>query len=206
MRVVRHRYVDPLDAIWLAMARGFGLEVSRSSEVYASTDGRGALVLGTPETLDADDCLAQMIFHELCHAAVQAPEGLVQPDWGLDNESERDVVREHACLRLQAALAGEHGLREVLAPTTDFRAFYDSLPEDALAGDAADAVLARVSLERIGAAPFAPWVQRGLESTARVLAEVKACERSVGSSGAPSESDDAARSLHRLFDTRPRRS
>ncbi|NLY95693.1 MAG: YkgJ family cysteine cluster protein, partial [Myxococcales bacterium] len=68
MRTPRHAYVDPLDAIWLAVARAFGLRVERSDEVYASTDGEGTLTLGTRETLDPDDCLAQMIFHELCHA------------------------------------------------------------------------------------------------------------------------------------------
>ena len=45
-RVATHRYEDPLDAIWLAMARTMGLTVERSSDAYASTDGFGLLVLG----------------------------------------------------------------------------------------------------------------------------------------------------------------
>ena len=49
--------------------------------------------------------LAQLILHELCHALVEGPGALNRPDWGLDNESARDVEREHACLRLQARLA-----------------------------------------------------------------------------------------------------
>jgi len=193
VREIRHRYLDPLDAIWLAMARGFGLRVERSPEVYASTDGKGTLVLGSRETLDADDCLAQMVFHELCHASVQAPSGLSVADWGLDNESERDVVREHACLRVQAELAGRFGLRDVLAPTTDFRTFYDALPEGALDGDEPDAQLACDAIERMFAPPFAPWVLRGLELTRDVLERVRDAERD-----APVDAslDDA---LHRRF-------
>lgn len=176
MRTVRHRYVDPLDAVWLAAARGFGLRVERSAEVYASTDGAGLLVLGAPDTLDADDCLAQMIFHELCHAAVQAPEGLAQPDWGLDNESARDVQREHACLRMQAELARRYGLRSFFAPTTDFRVFYDALPEDPLEGGECEVLLAREALDRILRPPFAPWVERGLEATAEIIAATRRME------------------------------
>lgn len=176
---MHHRYVDPLDAIWLAMARGFGLRVLRSSEVYASTDGKGTLVLGSPETLDADDCLAQMIFHELCHASVEAPAGLVREDWGLDNESARDLIREHACLRVQAVLADRHGLRTVLAPTTDFRAFYDALPADPLDGDGEDVELARAALARTSEPPFAPFVERGLALSRRVLDAVLEGDASV---------------------------
>jgi len=172
MRTPRHVYVDPLDAIWLAVARAFGLRVERSDEVYASTDGEGTLTLGTRETLDPDDCLAQMIFHELCHALVQGEENLRVPDWGLDNLSERDVVREHACLRVQAKLASEYGLRGFLAPTTDFRAVYDRLPEDPLAGDDEEARLAREAYARAEVPPWAPHLRRGLEATRRVLEEV----------------------------------
>ena len=132
-RVITHVYLDPVDAIWLALASEIGWRVERSDQVYASTDGAGRVWLGTPDTLDADDCLAQMIFHELCHACVQGELGRA-PDWGLDNTSARDVPREHACLRLQATLADAHGLREVLAPTTDFRAWYDALGDDPLTG------------------------------------------------------------------------
>lgn len=183
--------MDPLDAVWLAVARGFGLRVSRSSEVYAATDGRGSLVLGEEATLDADDCLAQMIFHELCHACVQGPDNLMEPDWGLDNESARDVEREHACLRLQAALAGTYGLREVLAPTTDYRVYYDALPDDPMAGDEASAVLARAAALRAAAAPFHDAFAFGLAATRDVLASVARVEAHFGAS------DEAL--LHRLL-------
>jgi len=194
VREVRHRYVDPLDAIWLAMARGFGLRVERSGEVYASTDGKGTLVLGAAETLDPDDCLAQMIFHELCHACVEAPSGLAEVDWGLDNVSDGDVIREHACLRLQAAVADRFGLRFVLAPTTDFRSFYDALDADPLAGSSDDARLAREAIVRFDAPPFAPWVERGLVLTREVLDLVRAAESST------STDSSLAAALHRRLD------
>ena len=168
-RTITHRYVDPLDAVWLRAAADLGWRVERSSEVFAATDGTGRLTLGTPETLDPDDCLAQMVFHELCHALVQGPELAGEPDWGLDNESARDVTREHACLRLQAHLAGRHGLRRVLAPTTDFRAFYDALPPDPLIGEGEEQRLAREALDRAEAPPFAAILRRALGATAAIV-------------------------------------
>ena len=129
-RKPRHIYIDPLDAIWLTVAARVGFRVERSGEVYASTDGQGVMTIGAPSTLDSDDCLAQMVLHELCHSLIEGAQSLHVPDFGLDNESERDVVREHACVRLQAWLTQKHGLRRVLAPTTDFRSYYDELPEE----------------------------------------------------------------------------
>ena len=129
-RTATQSYQDPLDALWLATARQLGLTVRRSTEVYASTDGQGVMTLGSDETLDSDDCLAQMIFHECCHWLVEGTASERLPDWGLDNITDRDQPREMACLRLQAFLAERHGLRAVLAPTTDFRAYYDALPAD----------------------------------------------------------------------------
>ena len=70
-RTATHSYQDPLDALWLATARQLGLAVRRSTDVYASTDGQGVMTLGSHETLDSDDCLAQMIFHECCHWLVE---------------------------------------------------------------------------------------------------------------------------------------
>lgn len=167
-RVVTHRYEDPLDRIWLTAAARVGLRIARSAEVYASTDGRGTLTLGTDETLDADDCLGQMIFHELCHSLVQGVESFEVPDWGLDNETDRDLPREHACLRLQALLSGRYGLRSMLAPTTDHRAFYDALPADPLEGDDPSVPLARAAASRVERSPWSPHLPAALEATASI--------------------------------------
>ncbi len=165
-----HIYLDPLDAIWLTVAARIGFRVQRSAEVYASTDGRGTLTIGAPSTLDRDDCLAQMILHELCHSLIEGAQSLGIPDFGLDNESDRDIVREHACLRLQASLTGEHGLRSALAPTTDFRGYYDALPADPLEdGGEPATVLARAGAARSKQPPWAPHLAQGLEATARVM-------------------------------------
>jgi hypothetical protein len=169
-RTPKQIYLDPLDAIWLTVADRIGFRVERSAEVYASTDGKGVMTIGDPTTLDPDDCLAQMILHELCHSLIEGAGSLEVPDFGLDNESARDVVREHACLRLQAWLTEKHGLRKVLAPTTDFRGYYDELPEDPLAdeGDPATAA-AKLGAARSEKAPWAPHLEEGLEATAQVL-------------------------------------
>ncbi len=132
-RQVTHRYVDPLTEVWLGAAADVGLRVARSAAAYAATDGAGTLTIGNDDTLDADDSLAQMIFHELCHALVQGEASFAASDWGLDNVGDDDVWREHATLRLQRVLAGRYGLEAFFAPTTDFRAFWDALPADPLA-------------------------------------------------------------------------
>lgn len=175
-RQVGHCYLDPLEQIWLTTAQRIGLRVERSGEVYASTDGAGTLRIGAGATLDADDCLAQMIFHELCHALVEGPGSFALPDWGLENTDARDVAREHACLRTQAALAGRHGLRALLAPTTDYRGFYDQLAGDPLAPVAAaitapgdpSIALARAALARAHEPPWAPHLDAALRATARI--------------------------------------
>lgn len=174
-RSVSRRYVDPLDLIWTATAARVGFRIERSDTVYASKDEGRVLTIGSAETLDADDCLAQMIFHELCHALVQGPVQSERPDWGLCNRTDRDVGREHACLRVQAILAARVGLRAALAPTTEYRSFYDALPEDPLDG-ATDAEQAEVSvaLARARAAPFAPHLDVALDRTAIVFREASA--------------------------------
>jgi hypothetical protein len=163
-------YLDPLDAVWLTTAARVGFRVERSAEVYASTDGSGVMIIGEPSTLDPDDCLAQMILHELCHSLIEGPASLEVPDFGLDNESERDRVRELACLRLQAWLTGRHGLRQALAPTTDFRSYYDALPPDPL-GDLGEPACAsaRRGATRSREAPWAPHLEQALEATATIL-------------------------------------
>ncbi len=169
-RTPRHTYLDPLDGIWLTVADRIGFRVERSAEVYASTDGKGVMTIGAPSTLDPDDCLAQMILHELCHSLIEGVESLAVADFGLDNESERDVTREHACLRLQAWLTEKYGLRQALAPTTDFRVYYDALPEDPFADDGDPATVAsKQGAARSEKAPWAPHLWEGLEATAKIL-------------------------------------
>ena len=168
-RKSRHVYLDPLDAIWLTVADRVGFRVRRCSDAYASTDGQGVMTIGDPSTLDPDDCLAQMILHELCHSLIEGSQSLRLPDFGLANDGERDVVREHACLRLQAWLTRAHGLRQVLAPTTDFRSYYDALPEDPFGGDDPATELARAGAARSEHPPWAPHLRQGLEATAGVM-------------------------------------
>lgn len=129
MRAVLKRYEDPLTQVWRGCARKLGIKITRSSEVFASYDGNGTLTLGAEDTLDADDCVAQMVLHELCHWLVQGDDAHHQPDWGLDNMSEQDLKREHACVVTQALVLMPHGLGHVLAPTTEHRAFYDEFYE-----------------------------------------------------------------------------
>ena len=133
MRKILKKYDDPLDLVWLHAARQMGMCVERSSEVNASWDGAGVLTIGTSETLDPDDTLAQMILHEVCHALCEGPESVHQLDWGLSNDNPAKRVHEHGCLRLQAALADQYGLRAFFASTTMFRPYYDRLPADPLA-------------------------------------------------------------------------
>ena len=131
-RPVRTQYQDPLEIIWIHAARQCGMDVKRDPEVFAAWDGKGVLRIGTAETLDADDSLAQMILHELCHGLVAGPESWSQPDWGLDYDNPDHQIHEQACLRLQAALADEVEMRSFFASTTDFRNYFDQLPADPL--------------------------------------------------------------------------
>lgn len=173
MRVPSHRYRDPLDRIWLTAAARIGLRVERTEDAYASTPGDGVLLLSTDEHLDPDDCIAQLVFHELCHSLVQGEESFGKRDWGLDNESERDVVREEACLRTQAVLSARYGLRRVLAPTTDFRAFYDALPGDPLSQRLLPSVsLAVTAVRRAEMPPWAPHLGEALTATRAIAGSV----------------------------------
>jgi hypothetical protein len=169
-RAPTHRYSDPLDRIWLSAAAAIGLSVQRTRDAYASTPGDGTLLFGDRSHLDPDDSLAQMVLHELCHSLIEGEAAFARLDWGLDNETDRDVPREQACLRLQAALAGAHGLRRFLAPTTDFRAFYDALPEDPFQPrwDPTTS-LAILGRRRADKGPWAPHLGRALAATRTVV-------------------------------------
>jgi hypothetical protein len=165
MRTISATYQDPLDLIWIHAASSLGITIERSADVFASWDGAGVLRIGTPETLDPDDSLAQMILHEMCHLLVEGPEAIHLPDWGLENDPSK-IVHEHATLRLQAALADTVGLREFFAATTVFRKYYDQLPKHPLEFDGDPAVgLARPAWERSRDATWAEPLDRALGMT-----------------------------------------
>ena len=131
--MTRPPYVDPVDLVWIRAAARCGLRVVTSREVYASWDGAGELSIAHPDDRDPDDCVAQLVLHEMCHALVEGRAAWSERDWGLCNHDDRDLVREHAAHRVQAWLTAPHGLRVLLAPTTEHRVYYDALPEDPLA-------------------------------------------------------------------------
>lgn len=170
-REVTHRYIDPAAQIWLGAAKKIGLRVVRTPDAYAATDGNGTLAIGDDASLDADDSLAQMIFHELCHSLVEGEDAFAKPDWGMDNTGPDHDWREHACLRTQWILAGRHGLRGVFAPTTEFRAFWDGLSGDVLADRTDPGVQAAIAaVRRAALPPWGPHLGNALVATAQVAA------------------------------------
>lgn len=165
-REITRKYEDPLNLIWIHAARCCGIRVIRDAEVFAAWDGIDTLRIGQAETLDPDDSLAQMIFHELCHALVEGPEAQHQPDWGLDFGNPEHEKHEHACLRLQAALADPFQLREFLASTTDYREYYDQIPADPFANrDDPATELAMSGFQRAKSGPWAEPIRQALEKT-----------------------------------------
>lgn len=174
-REVTHRYIDPLAQVWLGAARRIGLRVRRTPDAYAATDGAGTLAIGDDATLDADDSLAQMIFHELCHSLVEGEDSFTKPDWGMDNTGPDHDWREHACLRTQWILAGRHGLRGVFAPTTEFRAFWDTLAGDVLADRTDPSVQAAIhAVRRAALPPWGPHLADALAASARIARDAAA--------------------------------
>jgi len=172
VRKILQTYHDPVELIWLHAAARMGMQIVRSAEVNASWDGQSVLTIGTPETLDPDDSLAQMILHEACHALCEGPESLRKPDWGLESFNPAKKVREHACLRLQAAFADRYGMRSFFAATTVFRRYYDRLPADPLADDGDPAVeIAREALTLANAGPWSEPLDDALRRTA-MIAEI----------------------------------
>jgi hypothetical protein len=162
---------DAIERIWIEAASRLGFRVERTGDAYATSDGRGTIAIGVGEALDVDDAVAQLIFHELCHAITQGAGAQVLPDWGLDNTGARDVVREHACLRLQAHLADAHGLRALMAPTTEYRAYHDALPPAPLATDDDPAcAVAREAAARASAPRWHGPLRDALAATAAELA------------------------------------
>lgn len=178
IRQPTHRYDDPLSRVWLACAERIGFRIVRTPDAYASTDGRGTVLLAVDELFDPDDSLAQMIFHELCHALVEGDEGEKRVDWGIGHAIGKNPWREHACLRLQAYLAGRVGLRDFFAPTTDFRvSFWDSLPADPFTAPPESGgrrerscVAARIAAWRASQTRWAPHLELALASSAVIAA------------------------------------
>ena len=187
-RDVTQRYIDPLAQVWLGAARRIGLRVVRTPDAYAMTDGKGTLAIATDEGMDADDSLAQMIFHELCHSLVEGEDSFAAPDWGMDNTGPDHDFREHACLRVQWVLTGRHGLRSVFAPTTDFRtSFWDALSGDVLADRTDPSVqLAVAALRRVTQPPWAPALEEALAASAQIArATAPFAKREKNKPGAP---------------------
>jgi hypothetical protein len=169
VRIIDKSYSDPVDLIWIHAAAEMGMRIERSAEVNVSWNGRGVLTIGTPETLDPDDCLAQMILHEACHALCEGPESLHKPDWGLESFDPAKRVHEHACLRLQAALADQYGMRSFFAATTMFRSYYDRLPANPLEdGDEASLAMAKTAWQRAQHGPWAAALHDALRRTAAI--------------------------------------
>jgi len=167
-----------IDEIWRRAAARVGFELSRTTAAYATSDGRGGISIGAVETLDHDDALAQLVFHELCHAITEGEASLGKPDWGLDNVAEH-VAREHACLRVQAALSDRFGLRAEMAPTTPYRAYYATLPPDALnsapgGGDDDAVAVAVAACARFAASAWRAPIEAALAETATALGRAAA--------------------------------
>ncbi len=173
-RKVARRYDDPVDAIWVAAAARLGIVVERTSDAYAAYDGSGRLALASREHFDADDSLAQMILHELCHALVAGACATERADWGLSNHDDRDLVQEHACQRLQASLAQRHGVGALFAVTTDHRPYWDALPSNPLAaGDDPAIAVAREALARARTSAWFQVIDEALRKTADIADAVR---------------------------------
>jgi hypothetical protein len=116
--------VRETDSLWVALLEQAGFRLARRSASYVWYDGRGEVAIAPDEELDDDDTLAQIILHEMVHLLVQGEEARTEPDWGLDNLTDRDAYLEEAALVMQLRLLRLWGLEAVLVPTTDFRGYY----------------------------------------------------------------------------------
>ncbi len=172
-RPIEARYLDPCEIIWLATAKRLGIHIRRSPLVFSATDGTGRLQLSTREDLDPDDCLAQMLLHEICHWAANGEETFHERDWGFALDGPIDH-REHTGLRLQAWVADQVGLRVMFGPTGDFRQYYDRIPADPLQPidesewEAQVVADSAVAIQRIQAPPWHPHVLQAMEATLKL--------------------------------------
>lgn len=174
-----------LERVWREAAARIGFQVVRTPDAYAAFDGGGRILIGTPEVLDADDWVPQLVFHELCHAAVEGVDRIQESDWGLSNDGDEHVDREQACLRLQAALATPMGLRQLMAPTTSHRSYYQGLPPLALAGEGSVVEQARKGYRTLETHPFFPHVANALIETQRIVAQHGGIPLGVGGAQLP---------------------
>jgi hypothetical protein len=173
-RTIESHYRDPIEVIWVETARRLGFVVVRSDEAYASFDGKKTLSIGKSESLDPDDSMAQLVLHEICHALVQGKEQWRTRDWGLDNTSHADLVQEQAAERVQAALADRYGLRDFFAVTTEWRPYWDALPEDPLADGPDPAIpLAAAAYARALSSPWREPLSGALEATRTLVLAVR---------------------------------
>ena len=173
-RPVTDRYEDPVDLIWIRAANDLGLTIQRSADAFAAYDGKGTLTIAEASHFDADDCLAQMIFHEICHWLVAGKRGSLLEDWGLSNIDDRDLVHEYAAHRVQAALSHPFGLRDFMAVTTDWRPYWDALPDNPLMGDDDPAIpIAREASYLARSEPFHSVLDRSLAATAAIADAVR---------------------------------
>lgn len=180
-RPIESRYLDPLELVWLSTAKRLGLTLRRDPSIFSRTDGSGMLWLGPRDDLDPDDTLCQMLFHELCHWITNGVESFSDEDWGFPL-TDADDPREFACLRLQAHLADQHGLRGMLGPTGQYRAYFDRIPADPLAPmddpphDVDEAVVRDIAVAAIATAsrpPFSPLLDQALAATAAMRSVVR---------------------------------
>jgi hypothetical protein len=176
-RPIVARYVDPCEVVWLATAQQLGIHIRRDPLVFSATDGSGRLQLSTRDDLDPDDCLAQMLLHEICHWVTNGEKTLLERDWGFDLDGSIDW-REHAALRLQGWLGDQVGMRTMFGPTGQFRQYFDRIPVDPLEPmddspwEAAVVERAAESIARIQNPPWHPHVRDAMRATAAIRAVV----------------------------------
>lgn len=177
-RPIQSRYLDPVELVWLSTAKSLGIVVRRHPDVFGMTEGDGILHLGDRSTLDPDDCVLQMVFHEICHWITNGTETVHQRDWGFALDDELDP-REHACQRLQAFLAQEFGLRDMLGATGDFRQYWDQIPQDPTEPlddspwERKVCELVQAAILRAKQPPFAGPISRALNATAAIRSELE---------------------------------
>ena len=176
-RPIESRYIDPCELIWLATAQRLGLHIRRSPLVFSATDGTGRLQLSTRDDLDEDDCLAQMLLHEICHWCTNGEDTHKDRDWGFALDGPTDY-REHSALRLQAWIADQEGLRAMFGPTGVYRQYYDRIPADPFEPiddsewEKAVVGLAKEAIERIQSKPWQPHVLQAMKATAQLRAVI----------------------------------